>query len=157
MLGIDNYRELLALVGVAFVLWFLVVALFAPRIPYKLYQPLDSSSRQFVHSLNNATISSIHRGSHVDVLTNATQFYPAMLDAIEGAKQSINMECYIFRPDRTGRRFMKALIERARAGVVVTLVVDAVGSFRFGFAAIREMREAGCRVELYQRFKWYRL
>ena len=67
------------------------------------------------------------------------------------------MECYIFRPDETGRTFMTAMMERARAGVMVTLVVDAVGSFRFGFSAIREMREAGCRVELYQRFKWYRL
>jgi cardiolipin synthase A/B len=48
-------------------------------------------------------------------------------------------------------------MERARAGVAVTLIVDAVGSFRFGFSAIREMRQAGCRVERYQRLKWYRL
>jgi cardiolipin synthase len=52
---------------------------------------------------------------------------------------------------------MAAMMERARAGVTVTLVVDAIGSFRFGVSAIREMRRAGCRVELYQRLKWYRL
>ena len=91
------------------------------------------------------------------MLTNAVQFYPAMLSAIREARHSINMECYIFRPDEIGRTFMTAMMERARAGVMVKLVVDSVGSFRFGFTAIREMREAGCRVELYQRFKWYRL
>jgi cardiolipin synthase len=67
------------------------------------------------------------------------------------------MECYIFRPDETGRMFMDAMMERARAGVRVTLVVDAIGSFRLGGSAVREMRAAGCHVELYQRFTWYRL
>jgi cardiolipin synthase len=80
-----------------------------------------------------------------------------MLAAISGAQHSINLECYIFRPDETGRQFMNAMMERARAGVVVTIVVDAIGSFWFGLSAIREMRAAGCRAELYQRLKWYRL
>ena len=157
MLGIDTYGELLALIGYIFVVWVLIVALFAPHIRYKLHTRLDCTSKQFINSLNNATLSSVHHGSHFEVLTNGSQFYPAMLEAISQAQQSINMECYIFQPDETGRKFMNAMMERARAGVVVTLVVDAVGSFRFGFSAIREMREAGCRVELYQRLKWYRL
>ena len=80
-----------------------------------------------------------------------------MLDEIRAARASVNMECYIFRADSTGRQFMEALAERARAGVAVTLVVDAVGSVGFGLGAIRELRSAGCRVELYQRIRWYRL
>ena len=157
MLGIDTYGEFLALIGTIFVLWFLIVSLFAPHIPYQLHQRLDCTTRQFIYSLHNVTLSSVHHDSHFEVLTNAAQFYPAMLEAIRDARHSINMECYIFRPDQTGRKFMKALMERARAGVTVTLVVDAVGSFGFGFSAIREMRAAGCRVELYQQLKWYRL
>jgi cardiolipin synthase len=39
----------------------------------------------------------------------------------------------------------------------VTLVVDAIGQLLVRLWAIREMREAGCRVELYQRFTWFRL
>jgi cardiolipin synthase len=157
MLGLDTYGEWFALVGAMFVVWLLVVSLFAPHIPYKLYGRLDCASKQFIYSLHNATLSAVHHDSHFEVLTNANQFYPAMLDAIAGAQRTINMECYIFRPDKTGRKFMLALMERARAGVIVTVVVDAIGSFSFGFSAIREMREAGCRVELYQRLRWYRL
>jgi len=157
MLGIDTYSELLALVGCIFVVWFLIVVLFAPHIPYKLHMPLDCASSDFIFSLKYLTGGSVHRDSCFEVLTNAAEFYPAMLDAIAGAQHSINMECYIFRPDETGRKFMHAMMERARAGVIVTLVVDAVGSFRFGRRAIRELREAGCQVELYQRLKWYRL
>jgi len=157
MQGFDTFGEWFALVGAIFVAWLLVVSLFAPHIPYKLHTRLDCSSKQFIYSLHNATLSAVRHDSRFEVLTNANEFYPAMLEAIAEAQRTINMECYIFRPDKTGRTFMLALMERARAGVTVTLVVDAIGSFRFGFSAIREMREAGCRVELYQRFKWYRL
>ena len=157
MPGIDTYSELLALIGCVFVVWFLVVTLFAPHIPYKLYTRLDCGSKDFIYSLNNVTLSSVHHDSRFEMLTNAAQFYPPMLAAIRGAKHSINMECYIFRPDEIGHTFMTAMMERARAGIMVKLVVDSVGSFRFRFSAIREMREAGCKVELYQRFKWYRL
>jgi cardiolipin synthase len=157
LFGIDTFGEWLALIGCIFIGWLLIVALFAPHIPYTLHKRLDCASKSFIHSLNNVTLSSIHYDSHFEVHTNAEQFYPAMLEAIKQARRSINMECYIFRPDATGRKFMNALMERARDGVVVTLVVDAIGSFRFGFSAISEMRRAGCRAELYQRFKWYRL
>ena len=156
-MGLDTYGEWFALIGAIFVGWLLLVSLFAPHIPYTLSTPLDCASKHFIYSLHNATLSAVRHDSHFEILTNAPQFYPAMLDAISGARRTINMECYIFRPDKTGRKFMSAMMERARAGVTVTLVVDAVGSFRFGFSAIREMRRAGCRVERYQRLKWYRL
>ncbi len=152
-----TYSELLALIGCLFIVWLVIVTLFAPHIPYTLHQRVDCRSAHFIHSLSSVMLTAVHRDSRFEVLTNAEQFYPAMLEAISNARHSINMECYIFRPDETGRRFMRAMMERARAGVVVTLVVDAVGSFRFGGSAAREMRKAGCRVELYQRLKWYRL
>ena len=157
MIGIDTYSEFLALIGCLFVVWLLVVTLFAPHIPYKLRGCLKCASEDFIYSLSNITLATVHHDSRFEVLTNGPQFYPAMLAAIKGATHSINMECYIFRPDKTGDAFMTAMMERARAGVRVKLVVDAIGSFRFGFSAIRKMRDAGCKVELYQRFKWYRL
>jgi cardiolipin synthase A/B len=157
MVGIDTFSEWLAVIGCVFLVWFLIMALFAPHIPYTMHERLDCASRQFIYGLSNVTLSAIHHDSRFEVLTNAVQFYPAMLSAICGAQRSVNMECYIFRPDEIGRRFMDAMMERARAGVEVKLIVDAVGSFGFGFSAIHEMRDSGCKVHLYQRFKWYRL
>ena len=52
-----------------------------------------------------------------------------MLDAIRGATRSINMELYIFQPGTVADQFIAALSERARHGVNVTIVVDAIGSF----------------------------
>jgi cardiolipin synthase len=156
MFGIDTSGEWLALIGCGFLAWLVIMTLFAPHVPYSMHERLDCASRQFIYSLSNITLSSVHHDSRFEVLTNAEQFYPAMLTAIRESQQSINMECYIFRPDEIGRTFMVAMMERARAGVMVKLVVDAIGSFTFGFSAMREMRAAGCKVELYQGFKWHR-
>ncbi len=157
MFGIDTYSEWLALIGCIYVTWLVIMTLFAPHVPYTLSERLDCSSKPFIYSLSNITLSPVNHDSHFDVLTNAVEFYPAMLSAIRAAKQSINMECYIFRADEIGRTFMAAMMERARSGVKVKLVVDSIGSFRFGLSAIREMREAGCQVQLYQGLKWHRL
>jgi cardiolipin synthase A/B len=116
MSGFDTHGEWFALVGAIFVAWLLVVALFAPHIPYKLHARLDCASKQFIYSLHNLTLSAVHHDSCFEMLTNANQFYPAMLDAIARAQRTINMECYIFRPDNTGRKFMLAMMERARRG-----------------------------------------
>ena len=52
-----------------------------------------------------------------------------MLEAIRGARDTINMECYIFTKGEAARSCSSAaLAERARAGVRVTLVLDAIGS-----------------------------
>src|SRR6185436_719774 len=80
-----------------------------------------------------------------------------MLDEIRRARETINLECYIFNKGEIADQFVEALAERARAGVRVTIVLDAIGSF----GAIRHLsgplRDAGCRVETYQRMRWYSL
>src|SRR5206468_1597454 len=56
-----------------------------------------------------------------------------------------------------GDAFIDALSERARAGVRVTIVMDAIGSFGAFRRSSRPLEAAGCRVAAYQRFTWYRL
>ena len=58
MLGIDTLNEWLALIGCVFVLWFLIMTLFAPHIPYKLHT--GSTARRAVHlRLSNVTLASV--------------------------------------------------------------------------------------------------
>src|SRR5258708_761016 len=67
-------------------------------------------------------------GNKVLLLEDGARTYADMLAAIRGAKQSLHMETYIFEDDDVGRQFAAALLERARAGVKVKLLYDAVGS-----------------------------
>jgi cardiolipin synthase len=67
----------------------------------------------------------------------------AMLAAIESARRRVHLETYILRTDATGRRFIEALERRARQGVAVRLLYDALGSLGLDPGAFAGLRAAG--------------
>jgi cardiolipin synthase len=69
-----------------------------------------------------------------------------MLAAIRSAKYEVLLEMYWFGSDRTGREFADTLMERARAGVCVRVIYDAVGSIEADRDMFEQMRGAGCEV-----------
>ena len=147
----------LTIIGGAFIAWLILVTLFTPAVPYHIETPIDPSSDHFVHVLEAACNTTLKPGNAVEIFTNGPRFYPAMLDAIRSARESVNLECYIFKRGEIGDEFIRALAERARAGVRVTLVMDAIGSFGTYRQSGALLRAAGCRIERYQRIRWYSL
>lgn len=147
----------LALAGALFLIWLVLVFLFTPGIGYHVRARVPLDAPDFLHTLESTCQAAVHAGNRVEVLTNGAAFYPAMLDAIRAAERSINMECYIFQPGVTAQRFMDALSERAANGVTVTIVLDAIGSWSMRGRTLRALRDAGVRVEFYQRIRWYSL
>ena len=83
---------------------------------------LEQASRLFYVERTSAT-----RGNEVRLLHGA-ETYDAIEAAIAEASRYVPVEFYIFHPDRTGRRILDLLEQRARAGVTVRLLVDAVGA-----------------------------
>jgi cardiolipin synthase len=67
-------------------------------------------------------------GNRAEVYIDTDRAYDAMEQAIRSAHHHVHMMSYIFRDDRAGRRFMDLLVEKAREGTEVRLLVDAVGS-----------------------------
>jgi cardiolipin synthase A/B len=147
----------LTIIGGAFIAWLILVVLFTPHIPYHIEGDLDATSEHFVRVLESTCLVTLKDGNKVEVFTNGSAFYPAMLDAIRGARETINLECYIFKKGKIGDAFVEALTERARAGVRVTVVLDAIGSLGTFRETAAPLREAGCRIEAYQAMTWYRL
>ncbi|HEX6107479.1 MAG TPA: phospholipase D-like domain-containing protein, partial [Gemmatimonadales bacterium] len=92
----------------------------------------------------------VHRGGTASILQNGDAFYPAMLEAIRGARDTVNFEVYIFEPDEVGRQFMDAFKERARAGVEVRLLVDWFGALKLKKRYREELKAAGVKVELFR-------
>ncbi len=147
----------LSIAGGIFLVWLILVFLFTPGINYHLSERTTVHHRDFLYTLQSTCQAALHRGNRVRIYSNGPKFYPAMLDAIRGATRSINMECYIFQPGRIADQFLEALSERARAGVNVPIVVDAIGSFNLWGRPVARLRKAGCRIESYQRLRWYSL
>ena len=146
-----------AVIITAFLVWFAFVVLFTPRIDYHVSAPLRPDSPEFLHVIEATCQAAVHGHNRVEILTNGTQFYPAMRDAILKAEASVNLEAYIFQPGEAADMLIDAMVERARAGVEVRLVLDAIGSAGMGGPPVRRLRDGGCQVNFYQPITWYRL
>ena len=112
---------------------------------------------QFRRSMSMLLGPPMEDGNHVEVLLNGDQIFPAMLEAIAGARRTITFETFIYWSGDIGRRFAEALSERARAGVKVHLLLDWVGSARMEGRQLDEMREAGVQVQRYHQPHWSHL
>lgn len=67
-------------------------------------------------------------GNRFDLLRCGDEAYPAMLEAIAGARHHVHLQSFILANDRVGREFLSALLDRARAGVEVRILYDRFGS-----------------------------
>ncbi len=104
-------------------------------------------------ALSRAAGAPLSLGNRVDLLIDAPANFAAWLEAIAGAQRSILFGNYIFRDDDTGREFVSALAERARAGVAVHVLHDwlgCLGQSRSHFW--QPLREAGGEVRTYNPF-----
>jgi cardiolipin synthase len=88
-------------------------------------------------------------GNHVDLLVDAREGYPAIEQAILDARHHVHMLFYIWRKDATGRHFRDLLIERAKDGVQVRVLYDAVGGSEVGGKFMQPLIEAGGKVGVF--------
>lgn len=83
------------------------------------------------------------------MLIDGPEAYPAMLDIIARATRWIHFENYIIRSDAAGWRFAEALMARAREGIRVRVLYDALGSFATSRKYWRALRTAGVEVRAF--------
>jgi len=96
-------------------------------------------------------------GNRISVLQNGDEIFPAMLQAIAAARQSITFETYIYWSGAVGSQFADALIERAQAGIPVHVMLDWIGADKISPRLVRRMQDAGIEVQRYHAVRWYTL
>ncbi|MCG8450875.1 MAG: cardiolipin synthase [Pirellulales bacterium] len=96
-------------------------------------------------------------GNRIELLVNGEEAYPAMLEEIRGAHDSIGLCTYIFDSDRIGLRFVDALAEAVARGVDVKVLVDGVGETysrpRIS-SLLREKRIPTAKFMPWDRWRW---
>ncbi|MEK7859145.1 MAG: phospholipase D-like domain-containing protein [Elusimicrobiota bacterium] len=85
-------------------------------------------------------------GNKLTLLPTGGEAYRSMWDAIEGAKETVHLETYIFSSDKTGQEFARRLEAQARKGVRVRVIFDAVGSLDIDQVFLTRMRNAGVQL-----------
>ncbi len=130
----------------------------AERAPvFGLDHEMGVESDDFLNTLAGLTGTPFLDGNRVTILNNGDEFYPAMLEAIQGAQHSITIEAYIYWDGEIGLELARALAERGRAGVSVKILLDAVGSSTIGARILSELETGGCQVAWFKPPRWYSL
>jgi cardiolipin synthase len=150
----STFFTVVAIMAVVVQSYVLLLFFFEPGLRYKVWNPPAPNSPAFLNMLQALLGVCTYRSSRVDVLTNGNAFYASELNAIRAAQKSINLEAYIFQEGELTRDFVTALTERARLGVKVNLVIDAVGSTGTSRSYFQELFDAGGRVARYHPFGW---
>lgn len=122
-----------------------------------MHGPRQSPARAFrplaEQTLSRAAGAPLSLGNHVELLIDARANFDAWLEAIANARHNILFGNYIFRDDATGREFVSALAERARAGVRVCVLHDWLGCLGQSRARFwQPLREAGGEVRTFNPF-----
>jgi cardiolipin synthase len=89
----------------------------------------------------------------VRLLKNGNEAFPAMFKAIDGARTCIALEMYILADDETGREFRSHLVDAARRGISVMVLVDSFGSWALPDSFWEGLRSAGGEVRWFRQFK----
>jgi cardiolipin synthase A/B len=131
---------------------------FRDRLVESQVDPLPAAALEGLLAPENAHLASIARlagrvsgrpllsGNQATLLVDGDEAYPAMLEAIEGARESVALCTYIFDHDQVGLRFQDALARAVERGVQVRVLIDAVGARYSRPPVVRELRQVGVPV-----------
>ncbi|MFL6594721.1 MAG: phospholipase D-like domain-containing protein [Chthoniobacterales bacterium] len=89
-------------------------------------------------------------GNRVTMLRNGDEIFPAMLEGIRSAKRTITFENFLWREGKVTAAFADALTERARAGVKVHFLQDALGCDSLHSDGIQRIRHSPVELEIFR-------
>jgi cardiolipin synthase len=102
----------------------------------------DSPISELMPSLAGLSLHVPISGNSIEIQENGA-FFDVLIEAIASARKSVHFETFLWKDGTLGRRLAAALAERARAGLKVRVLVDAIGSKDMGKATEEELLAAG--------------
>jgi len=117
--------------------------------------PVEEDADGFMRALAGAASQHVLHGNKMTILQNGVEIFPAMLEAMAAARDTIHFSTFVYESGRVPQRFADALSSAARRGVKVRAVLDRRGSKTIPPALITEMREAGCKVHWFRPIQWF--
>lgn len=108
-----------------------------------------TTGHSFARALWRIAAADVSSGNQVRLLRDGPQTFETMLAMIEGARQSVELEMYIFRDDEVGHRFAKVLADASARGVRARVLVDWVGMRGTSRRFFSQLRSAGVEVRIF--------
>lgn len=81
-------------------------------------------------------------------------YFASLLSDIKAARETIDLETYIFALDGLGKKIIAALTEAAARGIRVRVLVDGAGTPEWGGSIVRHLEKAGAETRVFHPFPW---
>jgi cardiolipin synthase len=116
---------------------------------YYVLPQLAVADRSFLPTLEAYTSAALG-GNRVDLLLNGDEIFPAALEAIRSARETITYAQYFYEEGPIGVEVAEALAERCRAGVRAHILLDGFGTLLIPAEYRDSMKRAGCEVSTFR-------
>lgn len=124
---------------------------------YDLGTTLDVESPDFLRAAEALTGAPISEGSEVELFVNGDAIFPVIMETIRSAQKTLTFETYVYWRGDITEELTDAICERARAGVEVKVLLDALGSIQMDSSQIDRMSDAGATVRRFRPIRPYTL
>jgi cardiolipin synthase len=113
----------------------------------RIATPPPVGSPDFLAAIAGTAGAPVRAGGTVQLLNNGVAFFPALLKDLRAAQRTIHFSVYIWEPGEASDQVFAALIERARAGVKVRVLLDGLGGMKAPDKDVDALKAAGGQVE----------
>lgn len=111
--------------------------------------PDIQSFEEALPSIAGMTRAVILEGNSAEILQNGDEFFPALLESIRTARETIHFESYVWWKGRICEEVAEAFAQRAREGIEVRVMVDAIGGWQMKRRLRKLMQESGVKLRRY--------
>ena len=120
-----------------------------PTLPHGTSGPFPVSESPTIQTIISAGGAPPVTGSSMRLLTSGEDAYATLEHQIQHARSTIHITAFILGRDDTGRRIVRLLTQRAREGIKVRLLLDAVGSMFSTGMYVNPIRRAGGQIGIF--------
>ena len=127
---------------------------------YELRGECDPAGPDFLRAAEAITGAPISWGNEVELLVNGDRIFPCYLETIRQAEKTVCMLTYAYWRGDIADEVADALCERAKAGVEVNVIIDAMGGVQMQTDVFQRMIDGGVRVSRFRPpkpYAWRRL
>ena len=96
----------------------------------------------------------LHQWSSESIFFSGDEYFNDLINSLNSAKHTIEIECYIFYQDDLGKQIITALIEAANKGVEIKLIIDGYGSLNWNMQQLLKLTDNGIEVKIFHPLPW---
>jgi cardiolipin synthase A/B len=122
---------------------------------YTLRGDVDVGEPNFLRACEALTGAPVSYGNDLDLLVNGDQIFPAYLDAIKAAEETVNLLTYAYWKGDVAIEVADCLTEKAKGGVECNVIIDALGGSQMDRKLLDMMRDAGVEISWFRPLRLY--